>query len=98
MNLGVDHLKRVADALPGRRFETFIALVKLCPFTAGEIALAKTLNSRYRPRAILLTASELEPYHFYERTKLEFRNIQEHASTPEQLSAATAEMYFKYFK
>src|ERR1039458_3680127 len=68
----IDNLKRVADALPRKRFETFIALVKLCPFTADEIALARTLNDPYRLRAILLTAQELEPYHFYERTKLEF--------------------------
>jgi hypothetical protein len=65
----IDHLKRVADALPRKRFEIFIVLAKLCPFTADEIALAKTLNERYRKRAILLTARELEPYHFYERTK-----------------------------
>ena len=91
----IDNLKRVADALPRKRFETFIALVKLCPFTADEIALARTLNDPYRLRAILLTAQELEPYHFYERTKLEFTNIKPHASTPEQLATTTAEMYFK---
>jgi hypothetical protein len=91
----IDNLKRVADALPRKRFETFIALVKLCPFTADEIALARTLNDPYRLRAILLTAQELEPYHFYERTKLEFTNIKPHASTPEHLATTTAEMYFK---
>lgn len=91
----IDHLKRVADAFPSKRFETFIVLVKLCPFTAEEIALAKTLNEPYRRRAILLTARELEPYHFYERTKLEFRNIKEYASRPEDLANNTALMYFK---
>jgi hypothetical protein len=91
----IDNLKRVADALPRKRFETFIALVKLCPFTENEIALARTLNDPYRLRAILLTARELEPNHFYERTKLEFANIKPHASTPEQLAITTAQMYFK---
>lgn len=91
----VDHLKRVADALPRKRFKTFIVLAKLCPFTADEIALAKTLNEKYRRRAILLTARELEPYHFYERTKLEFKGIKEYASTPEDLANTTAEIYFK---
>jgi hypothetical protein len=91
----IDHLRRAADALPQKRLETFIALVKLCPFTADEIALAKTLNSQYRRRAILLTERELEPYHFYERTKLEFKTIKQFASTPEQLATTTAEMYFK---
>jgi hypothetical protein len=91
----VNHLRSVADAFPRKRFKTFITLAKLSPFTANEIALAKTLNDQYRQRAILLTARELEPYHFYERTKLEFKNIREYASTPEDLAAATAEMYFK---
>jgi hypothetical protein len=91
----IDHLKRVADAFPRKRFETYIVLAKLCPFTTEEIALAKTLNDKYRRRAILLTARELEPYHFFERTKLEFPNIKEYASRPDDLATATAEMYFK---
>lgn len=91
----IDHLKRVADALPRNRFETYIVLAKLCPFTAAEIALAKTLNDEYRRRAILLTARELEPYHIFERTKFEFPNIDQYANSPEDLAAATVEMYFK---
>jgi hypothetical protein len=85
----IEHLRRVADALP-EGFSTYIVLAKLCPFTADEIALAKTLNDRYRRRVILLPAGELEPYHFYERTKLEFKDIQEHASRPEDLANNTA--------
>jgi hypothetical protein len=91
----IENLRRVADALHGTRLETFIALVKLCPFTADEIALAKTLNSEYRQRVILLTARELEPYHFYERTKLEYKNIKEYGSRPEDLANNTAIMYFR---
>ena len=78
----IDHLRRIADALPQKRFNTFIVLAKLCPYTADEIALAKTLNEKYRRRVILLTARELEPHHFYERTKLEYQSINEYASTP----------------
>lgn len=91
----IANLRRVADALPRKRFNTFIVLAKLCPFTAEEIALAKTLNEEYRRRVILLTARELEPYHFYERTKLEFKGINEHASTPEDLANTTAAIYFE---
>jgi len=90
----IDHLRRVADALPRKRFDTFIVLAKLCPFSANEIALAKTLNDKYRRRAILLTARELEPYHFYDRTKLQCKNIKEYASTAEELANNTAQMYF----
>ena len=69
-------------------------LAKLCPFTAEEISLAKTLNDRYRKRAILLTARELEPYHLFERTKVQFKNIEEYANSAEDLAAATDMMYF----
>lgn len=91
----VDHLRRVADALPRKRFSTYIVLAKLCPFTAEEIRLAKTLNDQYRRRVILLTARELEPYHFYERTQLEFKDIKPYGSTPKDLANNTAIMYFK---
>ena len=91
----IENLRRVADALPHKRFETFIVLAKLCPFTADEIALAKTLNGKYRQRAILLTARELEPYHFFDRTKLEFKDIDPYAHSAEDLARATDTMYFK---
>jgi hypothetical protein len=90
----VENLKRVADALPSQRFQTYIVLAKLAPFTAEEIAVAKTLNDRYSRRAILLTDRELEPYHLYERTALEFKNLKGHGSTPEDLAINTAMMYF----
>ena len=90
----IDNLRRVADALPRKRFDAFMVLARLCPFSADEIALAKTLNDEYRRRVILLTARELEPYHFYDRTKLEYKNIKEYASTAEELANNTAQMYF----
>lgn len=91
----VENLKRVAGALPSDRFMTYIVLAKLVPFTPDEIALAKGLNDRYTQRTILLTARELEPYHFYERTELEFKNLKGHGGTPEDLAINTAMMYFR---
>jgi hypothetical protein len=88
------NLRRVADALPRKHFETFILLAKLSPFTPEEIACAKMLNDKYRLRVILLTARELEPYHIYERIKSEF-DIQGYGGTPEDLALTTAQMYFK---
>src|SRR5579872_7319605 len=85
----IENLRRVADALPRKRFQTFIVLAKLCPFTADEIALAKTLNDQYQRRTILLTARELEPYHLFERTKLESPEINEFAMSAEDLATAT---------
>ncbi len=90
----INNLRRVADALPRRRFKTFVLLTKLSPFSPEEIELAKTLNDKYRLRAILLTARELEPYHIYERTKSEF-DIKGYGGTPEDLALATAQIYFK---
>jgi len=91
----IENLRRVADALPSERFETFIVLAKLCPFTAEEIALARTLNEKYRRRVILLTARELDPYRFFERTELEFQNISQYGHSAEDLAMATEIMYFK---
>ena len=90
----IDNLRRVADAFPRKRFKTFALLSKLSPFTAEEIKCAKALNDKYRQRAILLTARELEPYHLYERTTSE-SDRRRYAGTPEDLARVTAEMYFK---
>ena len=89
----IENLRRVADALPHKRFETFVLLAKLNPFTLEEIEQAKTLNTEHLQRTILLTARELEPYNIYERTKAEF-DIDSFASTPEQMANTTAKIYF----
>jgi hypothetical protein len=89
----IDNLQRIADALPSKRFKTFILLSKLNTFTEEEIALAKTLNTEHKARAILLTSRELEPYHIFERTKAEFE-IDNYGGTPEDLARATIKMYF----
>lgn len=90
----IENLKRVADALPSKRFKTFILLAKLNPFTQEEIDQAKTLNTEYEQRSILLTSRELEPYFIYERTKSEF-DIDGYGGTPETLATNTAKMYFR---
>jgi hypothetical protein len=90
----IENLRHVADALPSHRFSTFIVLAKLCPFTSEEIELARTLNDEYHRRAILLTERELEPYHIYERTQLEFKKIRPYAGSPEDLANNTAIIYF----
>lgn len=90
----IENLRLVADALPRKRFKTFLLLAKLSAFTPEEIEYARTLNNKYQARAILLTARELEPYDIYERTKQEF-HIKGYGNTPEDLAQMTAEMYFK---
>jgi hypothetical protein len=90
----IANLQRVADAFPKRRFDTYILLAKLAPFSEQEIVLARTLNGVHQLRVIMLTARELEPYHFFERTKQEFPDIDQYGSSPEQLARVTAQLYF----
>jgi hypothetical protein len=90
----VDNLRRIGDALPSKRFKVFILFSKLSPFTEEEIECVKGLNKEYEQRVILLTDRELEPYHMYERTKLEFY-IQQYAGTPEDMASSTATVYFQ---
>ncbi|PXX14684.1 hypothetical protein C8R27_11439 [Nitrosomonas ureae] len=89
----IENLRRVADALPHKRFKTFVLLAKLNPFTPEEIELTRTLNTEHQLRTILLTARELEPYYIYERTNAEF-DIDSYGSSPEDLADITYKMYF----
>jgi hypothetical protein len=90
----IENLRQVADALLPNRLETFIVFAKLGPFSDEEIALARTLNSEYQNRVILLTARELEPYRLYERTEKEL-GIKARGSSAEDLASVTAQIYFK---
>lgn len=89
----LDNLRRVADALPSHRFETFILYAKLSNYTSDEIQLAKALNNEHAHRVILLTERELEPYRIYERAKLEHQ-IDEYARTPQGLADNTAKIFW----
>jgi hypothetical protein len=91
----VQNLRRVADALPRSRFKTFILLAKLAPFTAQEIALARTLNGERQRRVIMLAARELEPYRLFDRTKDEYPGIMQYATSPEDWALVTAQIYFR---
>ncbi|WP_457390904.1 hypothetical protein [Roseateles sp. P5_E1] len=64
-----------------------------CPFTPQEIDLAKSLNEKYRRRAILLTDRELEPYHLYDRTSKLFE-VARYGGSAEDLALATESIFF----
>jgi hypothetical protein len=90
----IDNLKQVADALPDSRFDVFVLLAKLAPFTPDEILLAQSLNSEpYQRRVIMLTQRELEPYHLFEKTNIEL-GLDLDGQTAENLVNATHEIYF----
>jgi len=90
----ISNLKQVADAFPQDRFDTFILLAKLCPFTPQEIEAARSLNGPYRKRVIMLTDRELEPWFIFQRTKAE-SSIDLHSSSAEDLALATDVLYFR---
>lgn len=88
----IENLRAVADSFPRDRFDVFIVLAKLSPFTPSEIELARSLNSEYQLRVIMLTERELEPYHLFERTEKLFK-IDRYASSPEDLARATVAIF-----
>jgi hypothetical protein len=89
----VENLRRVADSFPSKRFKTFLLVAKLNSFTPDEIEFAKSMNTQYQQRIILLTHKELEPYFIYQRTKAEL-NVDAHGGSPEDLAQSTAKIYF----
>jgi len=89
-----ERLREVADAFPVSRFEVYILLSKLAPFTDAEIAHAKKLNAGDRCRVIMLTARELEPYFIFERTEKEFV-LARRGHNARGLAETTAELYFR---
>jgi hypothetical protein len=93
-DVDVEHMRRIAEAFPTRRFRVFILFAKLAPFVPEEIAFAKTLNSQFDERVILLTDRELEPYHLYDRTEEEL-GIETHAGSPEDIARTTSAIYFR---
>lgn len=88
----IGNLRVVAESFPRNRFEVYILLAKLAPFTPGEIELAKTLNGEHQLRAILLTERELEPYRLYERTEKLFE-VDRSAGSPDDLARATVAIF-----
>jgi hypothetical protein len=90
----IANLKALADALPKKRFETYVVLAKLCEFTEDEIAAARTINEPYRPRAILLTHQELEPWHIYDRIKKKRTDLKLRGGRASELARGTAMLYF----
>ena len=89
----IENLRRVADALPRDRFDSYIILAKLGPFTTEEIALARGLNGPCENQVILLTSRELEPYDLFERTREE-TGIASHGGSLEELAQVTRHIYF----
>lgn len=92
-NEDITNLKGVIDSLPPKRFETYVILSQISPFTDKEIKIAQQLNDEYSYRAILLSADELEPYYIRSGKKNEtYENLE--WSSPKEMALSTALIYF----
>jgi hypothetical protein len=90
----VRNLAKVADAFPTDRFDVFLVFSKAGQFTPDEIERCRSADSKTRPRTILLSARELEPYRIYKQTAKEFA-IDETAVSLEDMVKATRGVYFE---
>ncbi|WP_303908212.1 hypothetical protein [Thiohalomonas denitrificans] len=86
-------LRAIADALPRKRFKTFVVLSQLAPFSRELTQAAKSLNDEYRRRVILLTDRELELERIRRLAKNEQKKLVSGFS-PEDMSDLTTEIYF----
>ena len=93
-DVDIANLRSVADSFPRERFDVYILLSKLCPFTPSEIKLARSLNDKHQQRVIMLTDRELEPYHFFERTEKLFKIDRfRYGQSPSELARATVAIF-----
>jgi len=91
----IEHLRQVADAFPANRFDVYVLLAKLAPFSEAEVALGKSLNNKpWTRRVIMLTARELDPYYMFERTNLQL-GLKLRSGSADDLANATDEIYFQ---
>lgn len=90
----VRKLKAVADAFPIEKYDVYIVFAKLNSFGAEEIESIKSVNNRYRRRAIMLTDRELEPYFVYERTEKDF-DIKGTTVSFEEMAIITDRVFFQ---
>jgi hypothetical protein len=90
----VRKLGKLADAIPHDLAQAFVMFAKTDAFTPDEIAMAKTLNSRYRQRVILWSRDELEPYFVYERSAERLGQLR-YAVALTDMVRATEQLWFR---
>jgi hypothetical protein len=86
-------LGKLANSVPPDMAHSYILLSKTGTYSPEEVALARTLNSRYRERVILWSRDELEPYFLYERSK-ERLGDEWHAGSLSDMARITHRLYF----
>jgi hypothetical protein len=89
----VRKLGKLADAIPAHLAQSFVLLSKTGTFSADEVRLAKTLNSKHRRRVILWSRDELEPDDPYERAA-ERLGDRRYAATLTEMVNITDQLWF----
>jgi hypothetical protein len=89
----VEKMTGVADALSDCGFYCYVIFSKTGGFTTADVENCKLANKNGRTRAIMLSDRELEPYHIYERTSLEFE-ISRGGHSLRDMALTTYEVFF----
>jgi hypothetical protein len=89
----VEKMTAVAEALSNCGFHCYIIFAKTGSFTTADVENCKLANKNGRTRAIMLSDRELEPYHVYERTSLEFE-ISRGGHSLHDMAITTHEVFF----
>ena len=89
----VKNLSAVVNAFPPERVTAYMVFSKTGPFSEAEIVRCKSAQIPHRPRVILLSDRELEPYHVYERTAKEF-DIRSVVTSFRDLARETNNIFF----
>lgn len=89
-----NNLRKLADAFPKDRINTYILFSKLSNFTGEEIEICKSIKSQHRDDIIMLTDRELESWFIYEETAKEF-DVNETAIKWDDLAQNTTAIFFE---
>jgi hypothetical protein len=89
----VEKMTAVAQALSNCGLHCYVIFAKTGSFTTAETENCKLANKNGRTRAIMLSDRELEPYHVYERTALEFE-ISRGGHSLHDMAITTHEVFF----
>lgn len=84
----------VADALSSKGFECYIVFSKTAPFTSTDIENCRQANGRGRTRVVMLSNRELEPYHVYEKTSMEYEIHRGGGHSLHDMALATHDIFF----
>jgi len=84
----------VADALSAKGFECYIVFSKTSQFTNTDVENCRLANGRGRTRVVMLSNRELEPYHVYEKTSMEYEIHRGGGHSLHNMALATHEIFF----